>query len=160
MHGNGLLSGMLLARSNRSWSVANQSKRNMRSLRAMAEATISNSASSTVQDEHRRTREGDAMASEGWGRRDVIRGVAAATLAWALPLTASREGGATGVGQTAPRDREARRRWALARMDEMVSERLRCREKGRTPREVRDCQAEFERRYRAYNDIYIEATRE
>jgi hypothetical protein len=99
------------------------------------------------------------MMSEGWVRRDVIRSVAAAALAWALPLTTSREAGA-GADQTAPRDREARRRWALARMDEMASERLRCRDKARTPREVRDCQAEFERRYRAYNEIYIEASRE
>ena len=93
-------------------------------------------------------------------RRDVIRGVAAAGLALALPLMASSGAGATGPDSTTPRDREARRRWALARMDEMASERLRCKEKFRTPRDVRECQAEFERRYRAYNDIYIETTRE
>src|SRR5262249_35274146 len=117
-------------------------------------------ASSRRRCEHQRTREGGTMTSGGWVRRDVIRGVAAAAMAWALPLTTSRGAGATGADQTAPRDREARRRWALARMDEMASARLRCHEKYRTPREVRECQAEFERRYRAYNDIYIEATRD
>jgi hypothetical protein len=100
------------------------------------------------------------MASNGWVRRDVIRGVAAAALAWTLPLMASRANGASGPDSTAPRDREARRRWALARMDEMANQRLGCHEKFRTPREVRECQAEFERRYRAYNEIYIETTRE
>jgi hypothetical protein len=45
-------------------------------------------------------------------------------------------------------------------MDEMAQERLRCHERFREPREVRNCQAEFERRHRAYNEIYIEAARE
>jgi hypothetical protein len=45
-------------------------------------------------------------------------------------------------------------------MDEMAGERLRCHERFRAPRDVRDCQAEFERRHRAYNEIYIEATRD
>lgn len=97
---------------------------------------------------------------EAWARRDVIRGLAAAALAWAPPLAASREVGATGSDQTAPRDREARRRWALARMDEMAQERLRCHERLRDPRAIRECQAEFERRHRAYNELYLEAARE
>ena len=100
------------------------------------------------------------MTTEGWARRDVIRGVAAAALAWALPLRVVRDAGAAGPDQTSPRDREARRRWALARMDEMAKERLRCHDRFRTPLEVRNCQSEFERRYHAYNDIYIEASRE
>jgi hypothetical protein len=45
-------------------------------------------------------------------------------------------------------------------MDEMAGERIRCSQRFRAPRELRDCQAEFERRYRAYNEIYIEAARE
>jgi len=100
------------------------------------------------------------MTSGEWTRRDVIRGLATAVLVAALPLAAS---GATAAGPeptAAPRDREARRRWALARMDEMAQERLRCHERFRAPREVRDCQAEFERRHRTYNEIYIEAARE
>jgi hypothetical protein len=95
----------------------------------------------------------------GWIRRDVIRGVAAAVLV-CLPIVTSRETGATGAEPTVPRDRDARRRWALARMDEMASERLRCPGRFKTPREIRDCQADFERRYRVYNDIYIETTRD
>ena len=100
------------------------------------------------------------MAIDGWMRRDVIRGVAAAAAALALALMVRREAGATGPDSADPRDREARRRWALARMDEMARERLRCPERFRAPREVRDCQSEFDRRYRAYNDLYIEMSRE
>jgi hypothetical protein len=100
------------------------------------------------------------MTSVGWVRRDVIRGLAVAVLVGVLPMMVSSGAGATGAEPAAPRDREARRRWALARMDEMASERVRCHERFRTPREVRECQAEFERRYRAYNEVYIEASRE
>ena len=100
------------------------------------------------------------MTGSVWVRRDVIRGLAAAMLASALPLMAPGGAGAVSPEPGPPRDREARRRWALARMDEMVGERLRCYQRFRTQREVRDCQAEFERRYRAYNDLYIEAARE
>jgi hypothetical protein len=100
------------------------------------------------------------MWHEAWTRRGVIQGLTAAVLLATLPLAAS-GAAAAGFGPTAaPRDPEARRRWALARMDEMAQERLRCHERFRTPREVRDCQAEFERRHRAYNEIYIEAARE
>jgi pimeloyl-ACP methyl ester carboxylesterase len=101
------------------------------------------------------------MTSGTRTRRDVIRGLAiAALLAAALPLAVSGVV-ADGPGPAAaPRDREARRRWALARMDEMALERLRCHERFRTPPEIRECQAEFERRHRAYNEIYIEAARE
>ena len=99
------------------------------------------------------------MTSDGWARRDVIRGMAAAALALALPVIAP-AGTAAGADLPAPRDREARRRWALARMDEMAKERLRCHDRFQSPREVRNCEGEFERRYHAYNDIYIEASRE
>jgi hypothetical protein len=95
------------------------------------------------------------MADEEWARRGVIRGLAAAALVAALPLA-----GSAGPAGSSRQDREARRQWALARMDEMAQERLRCRERFREPRAVRDCQAEFERRHRAYNEIYIEAARE
>jgi len=98
------------------------------------------------------------MTSEDWTRRDVIRGLATAVLVAALPLAPS---GAVADGPApAPRDREARRRWALARMDEMSRERLRCHDRFRDPRAIRECQAEFERRHGAYNEIYIEAARE
>ncbi len=101
-----------------------------------------------------------AKTGEDWARRDVIRGLAAAALAWALPLAASSGVGAAGPDQPAPRDREARRRWALARMDEMAGERLRCRERFKAPRQVQECEANFERRHRAYNELYLEAARE
>lgn len=100
------------------------------------------------------------MTNEGWVRRDVIRGLGAAALAWASMLAAASAGGAAGPAESAPRDREGRRRWALARMDEMAQERLRCHARFREPEDVRRCQAEFERRHRAYNEIYIEASRE
>ena len=101
------------------------------------------------------------MTSDEWMRREVIRELAIAALVAAVSLTASAAAAAADPGPTAaPRDREARRRWALARMDEMGQERLRCHERFQTPRQIRDCQAEFERRHRAYNEIYIEAARE
>ena len=100
------------------------------------------------------------MWREAWRRRDVIQGLAAAVLIVA-PTLATSGASAAGLGPAAaPREPEARRRWALARMDEMAQERLRCHERFRAPREVRDCQAEFERRHRAFNEIYIEAGRE
>ncbi len=57
-------------------------------------------------------------------------------------------------------DKAARRRWALARMDEMANERLRCRERFTRQREVEACEADFTRRFRGYNEIYLEAARE
>jgi hypothetical protein len=46
-------------------------------------------------------------------------------------------------------------------MDEMGLERLRCRERFRSARDKRRaCEAEYERRHREYNEIYIEAARE
>ena len=99
-------------------------------------------------------------AGDAWARREVIRGLAAAVLAGALPLVASSGTGAAGLDQAAPRDREARRRWALARMDEMAGERLRCRERFKAPRQIQECEASFERRHRAYNELYLDAARE
>jgi hypothetical protein len=102
----------------------------------------------------------DAMASE-WTRRDVIRGLGTAVLAWALPPAGSSTADAAEPDQPAPpRDRVARRRWALARMDEMAGERLRCRERYQDSRRIRECEAAFERRHRAYNELYLEAARE
>ena len=100
------------------------------------------------------------MASRDWMRRTVIRGLAAAALLSALPLGARPADADGAVTGSPPRDREARRRWALARMDEMASERLRCRERFKIPRLVRDCETEFERRHRAYNEVYQEAIRD
>lgn len=98
------------------------------------------------------------MSIDGWARRNVVRGMALAAMvcvsvATALPAESA------GSDPAGPRDREARRRWALARMDEMASERLRCRERFKVPRQVRECEAEFERRHRAYNEVYLEASR-
>ena len=68
--------------------------------------------------------------------------------------------GAAGPDPAAPRDREARRRWALARMDEMAGERLRCRERFKGPARSRSARRSFERRHRAYNEVYLEAARQ
>ena len=59
-----------------------------------------------------------------------------------------------------PEAHAARRRWALAKMDEMAHERQRCRERFKTPRQVSECEAQYARRYREYNEIYLEASRE
>jgi hypothetical protein len=56
--------------------------------------------------------------------------------------------------------RAARRRWALRRMDEMANERLRCRERLAKKREVEACEADFARRFREFNELYLEASRE
>ena len=96
------------------------------------------------------------MAAEGWTRRELIRGLGAVALA----VAGSRSVGAESAGASAPRDREARRRWALARMDEMAQERARCANRFREAARIRDCQIEFERRHRAYNETYLEAARE
>jgi hypothetical protein len=54
----------------------------------------------------------------------------------------------------------ARRRWALAKMDEMANEALRCRQRLQKKREVEACEAEFTRKLRQYNEMYIDASRE
>ncbi|MGH7319435.1 MAG: hypothetical protein ACRELA_07410 [Candidatus Rokuibacteriota bacterium] len=56
--------------------------------------------------------------------------------------------------------RAARRRWALAKMDEMASERLRCRTRFTVQRQIDECEAGYMRRFREYNELYIEASRE
>jgi hypothetical protein len=99
------------------------------------------------------------MSGGGWARRDVVRGLAFAALA-CVSVAFATPGDAAGADPATPRDREARRRWALARMDEMAGERLRCRERFKIPRQVRECETEFERRHRAYNEVYLEASRE
>ena len=58
-----------------------------------------------------------------------------------------------------PEGRAARRRWALARMDEMDNERLRCKARFSKKREVEACEADYTRRFRHYNEIYLEASR-
>ena len=59
----------------------------------------------------------------------------------------------------APAAPEARRRWALARMDEMAADQRRCRERFRRPAEISECEARYARRYRVFNEIYMEAMR-
>jgi hypothetical protein len=56
--------------------------------------------------------------------------------------------------------RAARRAWALGRMDDMANERLRCADRFTKPREVETCEADFTRRFRQYNELYLEASRE
>lgn len=92
-----------------------------------------------------------------WGWMTVPALAAVMALA-AGDLTAAT---AAGAGSAAPAgDRESRKRWALARMDEMAQERLRCRERFRVDRQARECEEEFARRHRAYNQLYLEALRE
>jgi len=62
--------------------------------------------------------------------------------------------------ESGPARREERRRWALRKMDEMANEGLRCRERFAKPRDVATCEAEYTRRFREYNEVYIEAARE
>jgi hypothetical protein len=64
------------------------------------------------------------------------------------------------AGSSADDTRAARRRWALARMDEMANEALRCRQRFQKKREVEACEAEFTRKFRQYNEMYLEASRE
>ena len=103
-------------------------------------------------------------------RRATTRGLVLTTLTLAaiassgLAEAASRRPGksaegAASVVPAAPSSPEARRHWALARMSEAAAERRRCSERFRAPADVRDCEARFTRQYRAFNEIYIEASR-
>jgi hypothetical protein len=56
--------------------------------------------------------------------------------------------------------RAARRRWALRKMDEMANERLRCHERFTKRVQVETCEADFTRRLREFNELYLEASRE
>ena len=56
--------------------------------------------------------------------------------------------------------RATRRAWALGRMDDMANQRLRCADRFTKRRDVEACEAEFTRRFRQYNEIYLEASRE
>ena len=67
---------------------------------------------------------------------------------------------AIAAAEPGPEARAARRRWALARMDEMANERLRCRERFTKPTEVARCEADYTRRFREYNELYLESTRD
>lgn len=90
----------------------------------------------------------------------ILGGAAALDLAVARPGIAVplRAQGARGAGDA--ESRAVRRRWALAKMDEMAQERQRCRERFRAPRQISECEAQYARRYREYNEIYLEASRE
>ncbi len=85
----------------------------------------------------------------------VVVGMAGTAGAAASP--AWREPGRVVAGAEA---KAARRRWALAKMDEMANEALRCGRRFQKRREVETCEAEFTRRFREYNEIYLEASRE
>lgn len=107
------------------------------------------------------------------GRREAAG--LAMVVGLALVVVAGADGGSgprpgTGGGGWAagvPEDREpragdpaARRRWALRKMDEVANERLRCRERFRARGEIERCEAEYARRHRAYNELYLEAVRD
>jgi len=70
---------------------------------------------------------------------------------------------AAGEGTAAgrpPEERAARRRWALAKMDEMAAERLRCQERLRESRQIAECEHRYQVLYREYNRLFLEAARE
>ncbi len=104
------------------------------------------------------------MARGGIGRlaRAIVFALAAqGVIAAAAP--ASEPPGVPPPGRrqaTDPEARAARRRWALAKMDEMANEARRCPERFTVRRQVEECRAEYERRLRLYNEVYIEASRE
>jgi hypothetical protein len=101
-----------------------------------------------------------------WPRR--ARGLALAALAGlgtvgpaavgdgarAEPSTTTRRDGA------GPAQAEARRRWALARMDEVAQDRLRCRGRFKKPAEVEACRRPLDREYRRYDETCLDAARE
>lgn len=92
----------------------------------------------------------------------VLTALTLATIAsGGLADAASHRPGKSGEGaaSAAPASPEARRHWALARMSEAAAERRRCPERFRAPADVRECEARFTRQYRAFNEIYIEASR-
>jgi len=80
--------------------------------------------------------------------------------AWLLALVAAGLLADVATGATGPEAKAARRRWALARMDEMAHERLRCRERFQKRREVERCEADYDRRFQEYNEMYLEAARD
>lgn len=93
-------------------------------------------------------------------RRNGARGVA---LVLAIVAGLGAVPGAAGEGSAAggpPEERAARRRWALARMDEMAGERRRCRDRFREVRQIAECEHRFQMRFQEYNRLYLEASRE
>ena len=95
---------------------------------------------------------------------DVRRhGARGAALVLAIVASLGTVPGTAGEGTTTggpPEERAARRRWALARMDEMAGERRRCRERFREARQVVECEHRFQMRFQEYNRLYLEAARE
>jgi hypothetical protein len=92
--------------------------------------------------------------------RHGARGVA---LVLAVVASLGTVPGTAGEGRArdgSPEERAARRRWALARMDEMAGERRRCRERFREARQVIECEHRFQMRFQEYNRLYLEAARE
>jgi hypothetical protein len=59
--------------------------------------------------------------------------------------------------ERAPASRADRRAWAQMRMDEMANEGRRCRDRFAARRQAEACEAEFSRRFRQYNEIYLNA---
>ena len=80
--------------------------------------------------------------------------------AWATVLVLGGVAPAVGGGDPGRDAKAERRRWASAKMDEMANERLRCRERFAQRGDVERCEAEYARRFRQYNEIYLEASRE
>jgi hypothetical protein len=79
---------------------------------------------------------------------------------WTLALLVSAPAPGLAADSSAPEAKAARRRWALARMDEMANERLRCRQRFQKRREIETCETTLDRRAREYNEIYLEAARD
>jgi hypothetical protein len=90
----------------------------------------------------------------GWVMGLLLAGALGADLATAALQGPERREPA---GQDA---KAARRRWALAKMDEMDNERLRCRARLTKKHDVEACEANYARRFREYNEIYLEGLRD
>jgi hypothetical protein len=81
-------------------------------------------------------------------------------IALALAAVVATPAAGLAAGSSGAESKAARRRWALARMDEMANEARRCGQRFQKKREVEACEAEFTRKLRQYNEIYIEASRD
>ena len=79
---------------------------------------------------------------------------------FAVGVIALGSGAAAGAPGTKAPDAETERRRVLARMDEAAAERQRCRTRFKQPAQVRDCEHEHAKRYREWNERYLELLRE
>jgi hypothetical protein len=89
-------------------------------------------------------------------RPDWIVGFAVGVIA----LGAAGSGVAAAAPGTRRPDFETERRRVLARMDEAAAERQRCRTRFKQAAQVRECEHEQTKRFREWNERYLELLRE